>query len=456
MGEIRALAPTGMLGSGYSEVSLRTAMGWAPDFIACDAGTTDAGPDALATGKCQFSEAAVGRDLRLMLLAARGAGIPLIVGSAGTGGGDLNLEWTRRVLTSIARAEGLHFRLAVIHSEQDRGYLKDKLKQGKIRPLNPAPPLDEAVIDRSSHIVGMMGAEPIARALEAGADVVLAGRASDTSLFAAVPLLRGLPEGPVWHAAKILECGAACVAIRKSPDCMFATITDDGFVVEPPGAELWCTPQSVASHTLYENADPFHLYECSGMLDTSKARYEAVSDRAVRVSGSGWVPAETYTVKLEGAELVGYQSIVIGSVRDPIIIRQFDSWLERLRERLALRIREAFGGLENGRDYSLFFRVYGLDGTMGPLEPEPRPAHELCLFIEVTAPSQDLATAIADTCHHLAVHHPIPEWHGLITALAYPYSPAVLNRGAVHRFNMNHIVEPAGPCEMFPMEVEQV
>ena len=456
MEEIRALAPTGMLGSGYYEESLLKGMEWEPDFIACDAGSTDGGPDALATGKCHFSRTAVKRDIRLMLLAARRAGIPLIIGSAGSAGGDLNLQWTLNVVEEIAQQDSLHFRVGIVHSEQDREYLKGKLKEGKIRPLNPAPPLDEEVINRSIHIVGMMGAEPIARVLDEGAEVVLAGRSSDTSLFAAVPIAKGFSEGPVWHAAKILECGAACAALRRAPDCMFATIRNDHFVVEPPGAERWCTPQSVASHTLYENADPFHLYESSGMLDTSSSTYEAVSDRAVKVANSGWVPAETYTVKLEGVELSGYQSSVIGSIRDPVIIRQVDDWLERLRERLAIRINDAFGGLEMGTDYSVFFRVYGRDGTMGPLEPERTPAHELCVFIEVTAPTADLATALADSAQHLAVHNPVPEWHGLITALAYPYSPAVLNRGAVHRFNINHLVETATPYEMFPTELVNV
>jgi len=44
-----------------------------------------------------------------------------------------------------------------------------------------------------------------------------------------------------------------------------------------------------------------------------------------------WKPfrgSQEYTVKLEGAELVGYQSIVIGSIRDPYIIRQIDSWVK--------------------------------------------------------------------------------------------------------------------------------
>ena len=456
MDEIRAVAPSGMLGSGFLESSLTKAMGLDPHFIACDAGSTDTGPDPLATGRGQFPRSAIKRDLRLMLLAARKAGVPLIIGSCGTGGGELGLNLVRDVTLEVAKEEDLHFKLALVHSEQDREYLQGKLHDGKITPLKPAPALDEEVINRSIHIVGMMGPEPIAKALEEGADVVLAGRSSDTSLFAALPMVHGFPEAPVWHAAKTLECGAACAAIRKSPDCMFAYIRKDHFVVEPPGEHLWCTPQSVASHTLYENADPYHLYECSGMLDTSSSRYEAVSDRAVKVSDSRWVPADKYTVKLEGVELAGQQSVAIGGIRDPIIIRQIDSWLESLREKQVDRIYEAFGGLEVDKDYSLHFRVYGRNGAMGSLEPVETPAHELCLFIEVTAPEQGLAESICTSCAGLALHHPVPEWHGLITGMAYPYSPPVLNRGPVHRFNLNHVVEPDDPYEMFPREMVQV
>ena len=456
MDEIRALSATGMVGSGFLEESLKRAMEWEPHFIAADAGTTDGGPDALATGRSSFPRTAVKRDLRLILQAGRAADIPVIIGSAGSAGGDLNVEWTVEIVEELAREEELQFNLAVIRSEQEPEYLKTKFRDGKITPLNPAPHLDEDVIDGSLHIVGMMGHEPIARALEHGAEVIVGGRASDTTLFAAMPLMQGFPEAPVWHAAKILECGAASVALRKSPDCMFARIREDHFVVEPPAEELWCTPQSVASHTLYENADPFHLYESSGMLDTTDSTYEAVSDRAVKVSNSRWVPSDRYTVKLEGVELAGYQSIVIGAIRDPIIIGQLDDWLGRMKERLALRIRDAFDGLEMDEDYSVFFRVYGRDGVMGSLEPVTTPAHEVCLFIEVTAADEHLAGELADTAHHLALHFPVPEWHGLISALAFPYSPAVLHRGATYRFNMNHVVEPADPYEMFPIEMATV
>ena len=61
------------------------------------------------------------------------------------------------IAREIAREEKLQFKLAAIHSEQDKTYLKQKLAQGKITPLANAPHLDEGVIDRSAHIVGMAG-----------------------------------------------------------------------------------------------------------------------------------------------------------------------------------------------------------------------------------------------------------------------------------------------------------
>jgi hypothetical protein len=98
MTEIRALAATGMLGTGFSEASLDRAMEARPHFIGCDAGSSDPGPYCLGSGRVQASRAATKRDLRLMLLAGRAARIPVIVGSAGTAGGDPHLAFTRDVV----------------------------------------------------------------------------------------------------------------------------------------------------------------------------------------------------------------------------------------------------------------------------------------------------------------------------------------------------------------------
>ena len=453
--EIRILAPTGVCGSGFVEASFEKGLRQKPTFIGCDAGSTDPGPEFLGAGRTAFPLDAIRRDLRLMLKGARRLDVPLLIGSAGTGGGDIQLELMRGLVNEIATAEGLSFRLALIHSEQSKDYVKRRLREGRVRPLHPAPPFDEKVIDRSEHIVGMMGAEPFIRALQSGADVVLAGRASDTAIFASVPVMLGFSPGPAWHAAKILECGAASVVNRKTPDCMFAWLRRDHFVVEAPDETLRCTPQSIASHSLYENADPFRLVECSGTLDLTNSQYEAVSDRAVKVTGSAFIDAEHYTVKLEGAEKAGYQSVLIGSVRDPFIIRQIDDWLARLKTRIVERVRMVYGDRLPEDAYRVGIHVYGKNGTMGPLEPvkEIR-AHELCLVFEATASTQEIATALGGIIRHQALHLPIPEWSGLITAIALPYN--VLDRGAVYRFNVNHVVLPDDPCEMFPMEIVEV
>ncbi|MCC7484602.1 MAG: acyclic terpene utilization AtuA family protein [Burkholderiales bacterium] len=453
--EIRVLSPTGVCGSGFLESSFETALRWQPHVIGCDAGSTDPGPAYLGASRTAFPKDAIERDLRLMLRGARRIGVPLVVGSAGTGGNDAQLELMRGLARKIAAEEGLGFTLALIHAEQDKAYLKRRLREGRVKPLDPAPPFDEATIDRSEHIVGMMGAEPFQRALAAGADVVLAGRASDTAVFASYPLMHGIPAGIAWHAAKILECGAASVVSRRTPDCMFAWLRADHFVVEAPDPALRCTPQSIASHSLYENADPFRLVECSGTLDLTGSRYEPAGERSVRVTGSAFEHAARYTVKLEGAERIGYQSILIGSIRDPYFIRQIDDWLARLRKRIHERVTQVYGAGLKPDEFTFNIRVYGKDGTMGPLEPvkEIR-SHELALVFEVTAPTQEIASSIAGITRHQALHLPIPEWSGLITALACPYNH--LDRGAVYSFNVNHVVEPDDPYEMFPMEFIRV
>lgn len=452
--EVRALAPTGMLGAGFLESSFEEALRRKPHFIGCDAGSTDPGPFPLGSGKCAFSRDSCKRDLRLMLMGARRSGIPLMIGSAGTAGGDAHLQWAYEIVKEIAKEENLHFKLALIHSEQQKEYIKKNFLKGKIKPLNPAPEINEKIIDRSERIVGMMGAEPYIRALSEGAEVILAGRSSDTAIFAAYPIKYGFPEGLCWHAAKILECGNAAVTFRRSPDCMMAYIRRDHFVLEPMDLSLKCTPQSVAAHALYENADPFFLQECSGTLDLTGAKYEQLNERAVKVSGSDFMQASTYTVKLEGAEKVGYQSIIIGGIRDPVIIGQIDSWIERLRNKIQDRIREVYKDKLLIENYFINFRLYGKNGTMGPLEPiKEFKSHELCLIIEITAPTQEIASSMASIGRHTAIHNPVPEWSGLITSVACLYNPAYLERGAVYRFNLNHIIEPGDPYEMFPMEI---
>jgi hypothetical protein len=452
--EIRILAPTGVLGAGFRTESLARGVAARPHVIACDAGSTDSGPAALGSGTPKLSREAVARDLRHLLHARQELGVPLIIGSCGTSGRDIGVDWCADIARDIARTDGLRFRLAHIYSDQDTGYLTQRLAQGRIRPLDPAPPIDPDILDRS-HVVGMMGVEPIQAALRARADVILAGRASDTALFAALPHLHGADPGLTWHAAKTIECGAAC-AVPPSADGLLVRLRDDHFDVEvlDPAARL--TARSVAAHTLYENADPFLVTEPSGVLDTQHASYEQISARVVRVRGAKFRATDDYTVKLEGAILAGYQTIAVGGIRDRIVIARLDELLPQAQAYFRAKIRDLFDGTVEPDSIDIGYRFYGRNAVLGDRETHTAQPHELGVLITVTAPTQELAHSVATFVAHASSHLPIPEYDGLVSTIAYPFSPPEIDRGPAYRFTLNHVVVPDDPCEMFRTELEEI
>jgi hypothetical protein len=268
--------------------------------------------------------------------------------------------------------------------------------------------------------------------------------------------MHGAHAGLAWHAAKTLECGAAC-AVVPAADGMIAFLRDDHFDIEPLDLQARCTPRGIAAHTLYENANPFFLIEPSGVIDTEHARYEALTDRSVRVRGSRFLPADAYTVKLEGARLAGYQTVVIGGIRDPHIIRGLDELLPRAHAYFATRIAELYSSHLAPRDYDIHFRLYGRDGVLGAAEPlRYRLPREIGVLITITAPTQEYATKIASMVSHVSAHLPVPEYEGIISSIAYPFSPPEIERGAAYRFSVNHVVLPDTPHEMFRTEFIRV
>ena len=126
MEEIRVLSPTGACGAGYLESSFEAALALAPHFIGMDAGSTDPGPSYLGSGRFAFPKAAVKRDIRIALNGARRLGIPLILGSCGTAGGDTQLAAYADIVREIAAEDGLAFKMALIHSEQEKSFLLEK------------------------------------------------------------------------------------------------------------------------------------------------------------------------------------------------------------------------------------------------------------------------------------------------------------------------------------------
>jgi hypothetical protein len=190
-----------------------------------------------------------------------------------------------------------------------------------------------------------MGPEPLLDAMLAHPDfsIMIAGRAYDPAPYIAFAAFAShttfndtmsLEAQRLWggfaHMGKILECGGACAVPKTNGAC--ATVYEDGsFDVVPLDKKSRCTAISVAAHTLYEKSRPDILFGPGGSLDLNGMETEVVGDgRNVRVRGGIFRferdEGRAYTVKLEGAEVVGWRTQFMGSFKDresPTIIVLF-------------------------------------------------------------------------------------------------------------------------------------
>ena len=443
--ETRVLVPVGALGSGVRADEVQEGLALAPHAIAVDAGSTDSGPAYLASGKCKYSRQAVKRDLEILMAVREAAKIPLLIGSCGTSGCDMALDWTLDVVQELAREQGVAPRIAVLYSEQDKATLKAKAAAGAVRALAPAGPLTDAMLDACTHIVALLGPEPYIAALEGGADIVLGGRTTDTAVLAAAALRRGAHVGAAWHAAKIAECGGLCTLNPTSPGVMMS-VDGEGFTIAPLSPRNRCTPQTVSAHMLYENADPFRLTEPGGVLDVTEARYAALDERAVRVTGSRW-EQRPYTLKLEGAGAGPFQTIMLVGIEDPAVLTDVDGFVRRMSHVLTQHLTRTLGRAE-ADDATISLRPYGWNAVSGRRPPaEAMPPREIGLLFVATAPTQSAATEAARICNPYFFHFPAAEGKEL-PSYAFPFSPAEIERGQVFEFHLNHVVAVDSPFEL--------
>src|SRR5512144_123540 len=124
MNPMTVLAPLGMLGYGIPARSMERGLARDPAVLALDAGSTDPGPYYLGAGVPFVNRRAAKKDLVMILDAARARGIPVLIGSAGGGGGRPHVEWTLDLYRELCRERGYRFRTAVIDAEVDRAWLR--------------------------------------------------------------------------------------------------------------------------------------------------------------------------------------------------------------------------------------------------------------------------------------------------------------------------------------------
>ena len=201
-----------------------------------------------------------------------------------------------------------------------------------------------------------LGAEPIAQALGAGADIVITGRASDPALFLA-PMIHAfgwamddwnlLGQGTV--AGHLLECagqitggyfadpGYKDVADLARLGFPIGEVGEDGSLVitKVVGSGGAVTAQTCKEQLLYEVHDPERYIQPDVVADFSQVKVEEIAADRVRVSG-GRGTRRTDTLKVS----VGYVDGYIGegqiSYAGPGASTRGELALEIVRERLKL------------------------------------------------------------------------------------------------------------------------
>ena len=452
MKSTKVLVPSGVLGLGFDLKALNSGMKNKPDIIAIDGGSTDSGPFSLGSGTSKYSRAAVKAEWKSLMLAREKAKIPLIVGSSGTCGTNGMVDWMEDITIELAKELDQSLKIAKLYCEQDKNYIKNNFKNNKVSPLYPAPYLDINLIDDMTNIVALAGAEQIQECLKTGADIILAGRTTDTAIISALPLMKGADPGASWHGAKIAECGALCSS-NPTSGVVLVEFDEIGFTVEAMAKNAFCTPDTVAAHMLYENADPFILLEPGGYMDVTNACYNPINKRKVRVEGATWHQSKNYNVKLEGARIVGYQTSLLVLLRDNNYVQNAKEWTEKLskflKKEIKLRMKLDIS------DYSLDFRHIGLNSTLGELEKNEGNPVEVGVLCIVTSKRNKLSTEIAKLINPFLLHFPLTINEELPT-FAFPYSPVHSDRGCVYEFSLNHLLELNNPMDAFQIKISEV
>ena len=448
---IKVLVPSGVLGLGFDLEALNNGVKNNPDIISIDGGSTDSGPYSLGSGTSKYSRAAIKAEWKSLMIAREKANVPLVIGSCGTCGTNGMVDWMENITIELAEELNQNIKIAKLYCQQEKNFIKKNFQLSKIFPLNPAPMLNDQLIEEMTNIVALAGAEQIQECINTGAEIILAGRTTDTAIISALPLMKGANPGSSWHGAKVAECGALCTT-NPTSGVIMVEFDKTGFTVEPMSKNASCTSETVAAHMLYENADPYILHEPGGYMDVTYSNYYNIDNKKVRVEGAKWHSSKKYSVKLEGAKIAGYQASLLVLLRDKHYVVNVKKWTDKLSKFLKKEINERMS--IDTSEYSLEFRHIGLNSTLGELEKNIRSPVEVGVLCLITSKNQ-ISTEIAKLINPFLLHFPLSSNEELPT-FAFPFSPVHSDRGCVYEFALNHILELDNPMDAFQIKMSEV
>ena len=437
---MKIVALCGLLGYGYSEEALHIAFSEKVDFLGVDAGSTDPGPYYLGSGRSFTDRGAVKRDISLALPLALKQKAPFIIGTAGGAGSEAHVEWLKEILFEVAEEQGLHFKLGTIYSDVTKAYVLEKLESGKIKDLSEHFALTREAVEESERIVSQIGIAPFIKLLSEGVDVIVSGRACDTAIYAAPCIMRGYDPGLAFHMAKIMECGAMCSEPVAAADVMQGYIYDDHFELCPANPARRCTVDRVAAHTLYEQSNPYLIYEPDGVCDLTGSKFIQKDERTVSVSGSVFRDAEVKTLKLEGVRLSGYRTICPATIYDPLTIEKFPDILETVNAFVKENTKKTLPD----HSYTVNYKTGGgAESSLG-------------VIIDVVGKTQEIADTVCALIRSRMLHCDYAGRKSTAGNLAFPFSPSDIHVGAVFEFSVFHLAEVDSLLETSRFTVEEI
>ena len=282
----------------------------------------------------------------------------------------------------IRLAPGL--KVAVVRGDDVYPRLDEFLAKGyEMRDMDTGEPITRirAAIQSANAYIG---AFPLAEALATGADVVVAGRSTDTALTLAPMVHRfgwtandfdKLAAGTI--AGHIIECGAQSTGGNCQVD--WQTIPDMANIgypiveAEADGTFVVTThavaggrinPHVIKEQLLYELGDPMRYITPDCVADFTSIRLEDAGPDRVRVSGIRGGPRPP-TLKLSISYLAGWKAT-------GTLVYSWPQALEKARAADRI-VRERLQGLGLSFDeiYTEFFGVNACHGAAAPANADP-------------------------------------------------------------------------------------